>query len=302
MIQEFYSSGKLMITGEYLVLNGSMSLAVPTKLGQTLRVSEMSGTGSIHWQAKDPSGDTWFETNFIYTDRKLNNNSDDHKVKVLKKILEEAIQLNLGFLSEKRSIEVITELEFPREWGLGSSSTLISNIANWARVDPLQLFQNSLSGSGYDVAVALEQKAILYSLRSGKPQWQVIPFDPEFKEDLIFVYLGNKQISSKEIERYRLLSKPQDKDIHRITEISEALLLTSRLDVFEGLLTEHEAIISKILGEPPIKQRLFPDYKGCLKSLGAWGGDFILASGKQSSAYFSSKGYKVIIPWKDMVK
>lgn len=302
MNQKFYSSGKLMITGEYLVLNGALSLAVPTKFGQTMQVTDISGSGSIYWQAKDQLGNIWFETSFSYLDRKLRSISEDPQVQVLKKILEEAMQLNKAFLNDKGSIKILTELEFPREWGLGSSSTLISNIAMWAGVDPLQLFQNSLTGSGYDVAVAIEQKPVLYNLISEKPEWQVIPFDPEFKDALFFVYLGNKQLSSKEIERYRLLSKPDVKSIHHITEISKALIQTTQLDVFEGLLTEHEDIVSEVLGGATIKQRLFPDYKGCIKSLGAWGGDFILVCGKQGRAYFSAKGYSVIIPWKDMVK
>ena len=32
----FYSPGKLMLTGEYLVLDGASSLALPTMLGQSL--------------------------------------------------------------------------------------------------------------------------------------------------------------------------------------------------------------------------------------------------------------------------
>ena len=34
----FYSHGKLLLTGEYLVLDGALALAVPCKLGQSLTV------------------------------------------------------------------------------------------------------------------------------------------------------------------------------------------------------------------------------------------------------------------------
>ena len=36
--QTFYSNGKLLLTGEYLVLNGAVALAIPTKFGQTLTI------------------------------------------------------------------------------------------------------------------------------------------------------------------------------------------------------------------------------------------------------------------------
>ena len=47
----------------------------------------------------------------------------------------------------------------------------------------------------------------------------------------------------------------------------------------------------------------FPDYKGSIKSLGAWGGDFILATGdKEDRNYFINKGLRSIIEFKDMIK
>jgi hypothetical protein len=47
---------------------------------------------------------------------------------------------------------------------------------------------------------------------------------------------------------------------------------------------------------------LFNDYKGAIKSLGAWGGDFILVTGNEDSiSYFKKKGYNTIIPYSKMV-
>jgi len=65
---------------------------------------------------------------------------------------------------------------------------------------------------------------------------------------------------------------------------------------------EHEEIISKIIDLTPVKQKLFKDYQGAIKSLGAWGGDFILAAGDANTpSYFESKGYETIISYSDMV-
>ena len=43
------------------------------------------------------------------------------------------------------------------------------------------------------------------------------------------------------------------------------------------------------------------DYNGEIKSLGAWGGDFILAAGPTNTPeYFSSKGFNTIIRYNEM--
>lgn len=38
----FYSNGKLLLSGEYAVLDGALSLAVPTKYGQLLSVKKLA--------------------------------------------------------------------------------------------------------------------------------------------------------------------------------------------------------------------------------------------------------------------
>ena len=57
--------------------------------------------------------------------------------KKLKALLNLAKKENPNFLLEGG--EVKTFLEFNKNWGLGSSSTLISNIASWAKVNPYHL-------------------------------------------------------------------------------------------------------------------------------------------------------------------
>ena len=57
---KFYSNGKLLITGEYAVLNGALSLAIPSKFGQYLDVSENS-TKFINWKSKNRDDKVWFE-------------------------------------------------------------------------------------------------------------------------------------------------------------------------------------------------------------------------------------------------
>ena len=43
------------------------------------------------------------------------------------------------------------------------------------------------------------------------------------------------------------------------------------------------------------------DYEGQIKSLGAWGGDFILAAGPvNSKKYFYDKGYNTVLNYKEI--
>ena len=72
---------------------------------------------------------------------------------------------------------------------------------------------------------------------------------------------------------------------------------------FQNLLNQHEKILSEVLNKKSIKDELFNDYDGEIKSLGAWGGDFILAVGNENSKdYFKEKGYKIIFSFDEMLK
>src|SRR6478609_1919746 len=63
--QSFYSNGKLLITGEYLVLNGAKALALPTKFGQSLEVSTIVEK-KILWRSLDSDKSIWFETELTF--------------------------------------------------------------------------------------------------------------------------------------------------------------------------------------------------------------------------------------------
>ena len=41
MEKTYYSNGKLLLTGEYVVLDGAEALAVPTRFGQNLTVKQV---------------------------------------------------------------------------------------------------------------------------------------------------------------------------------------------------------------------------------------------------------------------
>lgn len=307
MKKSFFSHGKLLLSGEYLVLDGALALAIPTQKGQEMTVEMFPGSGNIHWTAKDVNGAVWLNISFILAEGELipitvGNLNIPNEVLVLKRIFESALRLKSNFLTSQNDYEIMTHLQFAGNWGLGSSSTLIANIAKWAEVDALKLFFNSFEGSGYDVAVAMTEKPIIYQMQNQSSIWEVVDFNPSFTNELFFIHLGQKQDSRKEIVNYKAKAKPTLALIEKINDLTLQLSKCNELEIFEKLITEHEKIIAEILETEPIKQRLFLDYPGAIKSLGAWGGDFILATGQEAKTYFREKGYDTVLSWDEMVK
>jgi len=301
MEREFYSNGKLLITGEYAVLDGAKSLAIPTKYGQSLTVIDTE-TKTISWTSLNEKGSIWFEADYNLESMTEISSSNSEISKALHKTLIEAQKLNPHFLTDGLGYTIESKLTFPKDWGLGSSSTLINNIAQWANINPYQLLENTFGGSGYDIACAQHNTPIIYQLENRKPSVEEVNFNPEFKGQLFFIHLNKKQNSREGISQYRQLNFNTEELINSIGDITSKMVSCHDLVTFETLMDQHETILSKTLKTPTVKKSLFNDYAGSIKSLGAWGGDFILATGdKTSMAYFKQKGYSTIIPYSEMI-
>ncbi len=306
-MKEFYSNGKLLISGEYVVLDGATALAVPTSFGQKLTVENIHEP-VIKWKSIDSLGNAWFEASFrvkkgqIQTASKLTEANKKISER-LQNILSEAHHLNPEILSGNQGYHVNTKLDFPQNWGLGSSSTLISNIAEWFGIDPYQLLKKTFGGSGYDIASAQNDHPVTYTLNNDKRQVLAAGFDPAFKEQLFFVHLNRKQSSRESIAHYR--NQPKEKleeAVEKITSLTHQIISAETLSEFELFMKIHETVISQIIQTPKIKTQLFQDYPRAIKSLGGWGGDFILATGSEKEKeYFRRKGYETIIPYSEMV-
>lgn len=303
------SHGKLLLSGEYFVLDGAKALAVPTKYGQDLVVEPINEPQLI-WQSFSDKGECWLEATFDLPKLRLANatfeaNEDGGKDTIaenLKEILLETRKLNLEFLNSEKGFLVKTTLDFPKNWGLGTSSTLINNIANWAKVNPYKLLENTFGGSGYDIACAQHHSPILFTKHNTEIVVEEVNFNPTFIDQLYFVYLNKKQNSREGIERYKKLKGNLTSEINQISNLSEAFLTCVKLEDFEKLMKEHELIVSKTIQLKPIQTELFSDYFGQTKSLGAWGGDFILATGNEDTPnYFNQKGFSTVIPYQKMV-
>jgi mevalonate kinase len=304
MKNTFYSNGKLLITGEYLVLDGAISLALPTKFGQNLVVETIDNNNIIDWKSYDSDGTIWFETNFSFQSiiEKEQFDASENVKNTLVEILHQAYLLNPNFIVNFNGYLIKTQLFFPRNWGLGTSSTLINNIAQWTDIDAFTLLKNSFGGSGYDIACAQNNVPILYQLIDESPVVELVNFDPIFKDNIYFVYLNQKQNSKNAIINYRNRINQFDKDISKINKITNQILNTNILKQFENLIETHEIILSNILEMQTIKECLFNDFEGVIKSLGAWGGDFVMViSDKNPTKYFEKRGFKTILNYSDMI-
>ncbi len=304
-----YSNGKLLITGEYLVLDGAKALAIPTKFGQNLVINSLKESKLI-WESYTHENELWLQVEFDLPrlriisetfDSNIEGGNDSLALK-LQNILLVAKKLNPNFLSDNKGFYLKSNLSFPRNWGLGSSSTLINNIANWAKVDAFKLQFDTFGGSAYDIACAQNNTPILYQLKAQKPIVEIVVFDPKFKEQLYFVHLNKKQNSRDGIAQYQNYKGNVNSLSEDISKLTTQVINCDDLNGFEKLMQEHEQLISSIIKQKPVQQELFADYFGQTKSLGAWGGDFILVTGNDdTSTYFASKGFSTVISYQDMV-
>ena len=313
-MSHYQAHGKFLLTGEYLVLKGALALALPLKLGQSLEVSLAdTDTHRLHWIAQQPDK-PWFSVLFDTDTLEPITTDDPAKAEKLSSILKAVRQLkpNAFYGSDMR---FRTRLDFNPEWGLGSSSTLIANLARWANVNPYELLKLTFGGSGYDLACATAEGPIYYQVNTNEsalrqaqgPQIvEPIDYNPPFAEHLYFIYQGQKQSSSKEIKAFLAKANPieLEKDIEAVSDISRSVPKCQNLDEFGLLMQCHERIIARCIGQEPVQKR-FPDFEGVLKSLGAWGGDFIMAAThwdkEQVKAYFKWKGLNVVFGYKELV-
>ena len=303
MKQTFYSNGKLLVTGEYLVLDGAKAFALPTKFGQKLIIEASEGQ-IIHWESVDSDGSIWFEDTIPFLSIVRKERFDDAKniKNTLIEILHEAYLMNTDFITCSKGYTIRTELTFPKFWGLGTSSTLINNIAQWLEIDAFELLKRSFGGSGYDIACAQNNSPILYQLINEKPVVNIVNFKPDFSDNIFFVYLNKKQNSKSAIASYYGKQGNIQTDLETINSITKRVIEAITLKEFALALQNHEIELSNILELPTVKEALFPDFDGVIKSLGAWGGDFVMCISKDNPTdYFKTKGFETVIPYGEMI-
>lgn len=296
----YYSNGKLILLGEYYVLEGAKALALPTKFGQSLEVFP-NQSQTLTWKSYDVDDTIWYIDKLSIKD--IINNCQISKNKTrntLINILHQANLMNPTIL--KNGFLVETKLSFFRNWGLGTSSTLINNIAQWFEIDAHELLQHSFGGSGYDIACAQNNTPITYQIKDKRPIVEKVCFLPSFKNHIYFIYLNQKMDSKIAVNTIKDKQINLTSDIDKISSMTNELLQIKTLEAFINHLKKYEQKLSKTLEIPTIQDQFFSDFDGLVKSLGAWGGDFVLvASEKNPSKYFKQKGFNTILTFDEMI-
>ena len=297
----FKSNGKILLCSEYLVLEGAKAIALPSKLTQDLQVTECQNK-IIEWQSFDENNDLWFEEKFYFSGSDLKYDGEKNKT-------SEKILLLFKYLLKTKDIKDIlgnkflTKLNFKREWGLGTSSTFVNNLAKWAKTDPYKLLFSAFNGSGYDIACCDVKNPILFQKKQNSISIENIIFNPPFIENLYLVYLEKKQNTQTSIINYLNIKSDRKHLIEKANFIAEEIIKCKDLNQFEELIVEHENIIASATSQEPIHRSFFSAYRqGKIKSLGAWGGDFILVTSKNNDlSFFKNKGYNTILKLSDLV-
>lgn len=257
------------------------------------------------WECLDKDGNSWFNSHISLYDFSAVNTTNQDVSDKLQKVLKNAVRLNSEFLSKWNGFKVETQLEFPIEWGLGSSSTLFALMGQWADINSLMLYFKVDHGSGYDVACSSAGQPIMYYANDEEVSYTPVDFNPSFAKNLYFVYLNKKQDSDLGIKSYLKAVKNRKTLVSTITDISKEMSTARDLKTFSSLMEKHEEVISHHTGFQKVKDLHFSDYWGAIKSLGAWGGDFVLAASNKTSvetrAYFEEKGFSTVLSFDEMI-
>jgi len=284
-------------------MEGAKALAVPLKLGQSLIVKN-SEKNQLIWEAKSPAG-LWFKTILKLPTLEILETNNQIFSNRLVLLLKNAKELSKYFLNDISGISVETELGFNPEFGFGSSSTLVFCVSKWANVNPYLLQQKTFGGSGFDIACADSKGPITFQRIVEDIEINKVDLSSSVSSKLFFVYLGNKQQTSKSIKNFKKNAVFTNSDIDRISVITNEAVKAESIEDFEALLTEHEQLMSSVLQTPTIKSSCFPQYDGCVKSLGAWGGDFVLISSRNSKQEISQQmknlGFNIVFSYSDLV-
>lgn len=293
---KFFASGKLLLFGEYLVLRGAQSMAFPLSSGQELQITA-NPSGGIQWEAFEFSNQ-WLTIHFS-NDLKILETNDTEKARTAQKFLE---LISAHSTVTIRDLHLRFNLDFHRHYGFGTSATLTSLLSQWSGVDPYCLMQQTFGGSGYDIAAATAAMPFIYS--------QENKIEKEFRlvdaitSHLLFVYLGKKQISAGEVAAFKKKVTTKDQ-LHEMNQIVEAASQCTSIIDWEKLMMQSEALMSSILHFPTVKAQVFPDYPYAVKSLGAWGGDFVMATFRdisEAKKYFQQKQKQPIFTFKELAK
>lgn len=169
------------------------------------------------------------------------------------------------------------------------------------------MLEKSFGGSGYDIAAASAHGPIFYKRNLENeylPDISSATFNTDFIENIYFLYSGKKKNSREGIAAYRSKSL-NPVYLSEISSITEKVAETKKFSDFSELIKIHELLTSNHLDLVPIQKEYFSDFPGVVKSLGAWGGDFLMILSEmpkdEISSYFYKKGYQTLFSYREII-
>ncbi len=263
-MKNFRSNGKLFLIGEYIVMDGAKAFALPTKYGQCLFVEQnLLQKNTLNWKAKKHDDSLWFEAQFELNSLKIISSTNHKLSESLQNSLLQAKSLNPSFFTSNLSYNCETKLEYPQEWGLGSSSTLIDLISQWVDVNPFELNKLTFNTSGYDIACAHHHHPILFS--NNPIEVEDLELNWNFKDQLYFVYLNQKQDTQAVVGNHY---KNKPKDWKMIRELSDLVVKATKVENLtdlESILDEYQARLGNFMQIPQVKELYFFDLRNLHK-------------------------------------
>ena len=80
------------------------------------------------------------------------------------------------------------------------------------------------------------------------------------------------------------------------------MITTAEKSIAKKYAVKKKRAPKKIVFQKTIKKEFFSDFNGEIKSLGAWGGDFIMVSSEDNPLnYFKNKGYNTVFKFNDLL-
>jgi len=255
----FRAHAKILLFGEYLMLDGYLGLAIPLRHGQTLTVEPRKKKGiQVHGYTVD--GLVWQDEVWPSTQSSLFHKS--------------LTWLATQWYLPSGDWTLTTQLSYPQHWWLGSSSTFLDLLAQWTGCDPFALYRAVSLWSGYDIACARQKKPLLYDPLTMDSQ--AVDLESSLLASMYCVPCGQKQSSDKAIAQYRARSH-QGPDQYDRCEFLDGLLYEQTVWWWIQGMTYHDEVIVSLIDQPALmttQPRIGEIGYG--KWLGAWWWDCFL--------------------------
>jgi len=299
---QYHSNGSFLLTGEYLVSEGSQAIVLPLKKGQTLVIKPIKEDLLI-WE-DIYNEETLFTAVFSTDQIDIIESTDGEKASFVGDVLKTAMD-HLASLSSLPGYYIKAIHNYPIHLDPGTRPALIACVAEWFNINPFRLSRAIMKDAGYGIAGARSSKPILYQLVDTSPDYKHIALNPSYTGNIYFVYAGDHEGLSGEREQIEHTGNLPHV-IPKIREINKNIIQSGSLEDFEHALLEYEQFLSGLLNEKSVQERLFDDFPGVIKPLVTHNSKFLLVTWKGSMSelreFFAGYNLQTLFQWDELIK